>query len=75
MASDPVGQEPFEETDDAPEEVEYGLEAPEADTIEQHTGLTADRDESPAGTGTDRASEADLAEQARVVSVDEDDYR
>ncbi|MEU3144433.1 MULTISPECIES: hypothetical protein [unclassified Streptomyces] len=75
MASDPTEPETFEEADDAREHLEYGVEAPEADTAEQHADLTPDRDEPLTGADIDRANEADLAEQARVVSLDEDDYR
>jgi hypothetical protein len=63
--------EAFEE-DDA---VEVGVEAPEVDTAEQRTDIAPDRDDPLTGVDPDRANEADLAEQARVVSIDEDDYR
>ncbi|MGY0069624.1 hypothetical protein ACWZEH_23100 [Streptomyces sp. QTS137] len=75
MASDPTDPETFEEADAAREDLEYGVEAPEADAAEQHAGLAPDRDEPLTDADTDRANEADLAEQARVVSLDEDDYR
>ncbi|MEF9906245.1 hypothetical protein [Streptomyces sp. P9-A2] len=75
MATDPTDPETFEETDDARESPEYDVEAPEADTAEQLTDLTPDRDDSLAGADIDRANEADLVEQARIVSLDEDDYR
>ncbi|MCX2924391.1 hypothetical protein [Streptomyces sp. NEAU-W12] len=75
MASDPTEPETFEEADEAREDLEYGVEAPEADTAEQHADLTPDRDEPLTGVDVARANEADLAEQARVVSFDEDDYR
>ncbi|MEV7547035.1 hypothetical protein [Streptomyces sp. NPDC089915] len=50
-------------------------EAPEADAAEQLTDIQP-RDDDPL-TGVDRgeAPEADAAEQARVVPLDEDDYR
>ncbi|MGW5864362.1 hypothetical protein ACWFRJ_19590 [Streptomyces sp. NPDC055239] len=54
---------------------EISAEAPEADAAEQHTDLAPSRDDSLEGADTDAANEADLAEQARVVSIDEDDYR
>ncbi|MFF7135226.1 hypothetical protein RKD27_003376 [Streptomyces sp. SAI-126] len=62
----------FEEEDDA---VELDVEAPEGDAAEQHTEVARDRDDPLTGVDPDRANEADLVEQARVVSIDEDDYR
>ncbi|CAM5437702.1 hypothetical protein [Streptomyces canus] len=64
--------EAFEEEDDA---VELDVEAPEVDAAEQHTDIAPDRDDPLTGVEPDRANEADLVEQARVVSLDEDDYR
>ncbi|MFD3825114.1 hypothetical protein [Streptomyces sp. NPDC058625] len=76
MIPDLTDPETFEEADDAREDLEYGVEAPEADRAEQHAGLAPpDRDEPLTDADADRANEADLAEQARVVSLDEDDYR
>ncbi|GAB2816217.1 hypothetical protein GCM10027073_54930 [Streptomyces chlorus] len=75
MAIDPTDPETFEEADDAREGLEHGVEAPEADTAEQLADLSPDRDDPLTGADTDRANEADLAEQARIVSLDEDDYR
>ncbi|NEB05689.1 hypothetical protein [Streptomyces sp. SID13726] len=72
MAYDPTEPESFQEEDDA---AELDVEAPEVDAAEQHTDLTPDRDDPLTGVDADRASEADLIEQARVVSIDEDDYR
>ncbi|OIJ63100.1 hypothetical protein [Streptomyces mangrovisoli] len=71
MAIDPTDPETFED-DDA---TEVGVEAPEGDAAEQQTVLAPDRDDPMTGADPDRANEADLAEQARVVSLDEDDYR
>ena len=71
MAYEPTDPESFEE--DAV--VELDVEAPEGDTVEQHADLSPDRDDPLTGGDSDRASEADLIEQARVVSIDEDDYR
>ncbi|QKW09000.1 hypothetical protein HUT18_24065 [Streptomyces sp. NA04227] len=56
----------YEETD---------VEAPEADAAEQHTELSPRRDEPLDRGGRDDADEGDRAEQARVVELDEDDYR
>ncbi|WP_329267053.1 hypothetical protein OIE43_14335 [Streptomyces pseudovenezuelae] len=77
MTYDPTDPETFTdpeafEGDDA---VEIAVEAPEVDAAEQHTDLTPDRDDPLTGVDPDRANEADLVEQARVVSIDEDDYR
>ena len=69
MALDPTDPETFE--DDA---TEIDVEAPENDAAEQLADVAPDRDEPPTGD-PDRANEADLIEQARVVSIDEDDYR
>ncbi|MFE3164721.1 hypothetical protein [Streptomyces sp. NPDC059224] len=61
-----------EEEQDAPE---IDVEAPESDAAEQHTDVTPSHDDPLTGVDDDRANEADLIEQARVVSLDEDDYR
>jgi len=81
MAVDPTGPETFEEIKD-PEDyeaedsaTEFAVEAPEGDAAEQHQDVTPQRDAPLTGENTDRANEADLAEQARVVKLDEDDYR
>ncbi|NEA63564.1 hypothetical protein [Streptomyces sp. SID12488] len=71
MAVDPTDPEDYEGEDSA----EFDVEAPEADTAEQRTDITPQHDAPLTGENTDRASEADLAEQARVVNLDEDDYR
>lgn len=53
---------------------ELSLEAPEADVVEQHIALR--RDEQGRGlTLPVEADEADAAEQAWEVELDEDDYR
>ncbi|MFG1809352.1 hypothetical protein [Streptomyces sp. NPDC049040] len=54
------------------------IEAPEADSAEQHTELLQHRDDPVTGRPSDRDGEADpadTAEQRRVVALDEDDYR
>jgi hypothetical protein len=53
---------------------EVPVEAPEADAAEQHTDLAPRLDSLQEGD-PDNASEADRAEQARIVETDEDDYR
>ncbi|MFF4358357.1 hypothetical protein [Streptomyces sp. NPDC001604] len=74
MAVDPTDPETFED-EDAQEAQEIDVEAPENDAAEQHTGLAPDRDEPLEDVDPARANEADLVEQRRVVSIDEDDYR
>jgi hypothetical protein len=71
MAFDPTDPETFE-GDDA---TEIDVEAPENDAAEQHADVAPDRDDPLTGVDPDRANEADLVEQARVVTLDEDDYR
>ncbi|MER7190185.1 hypothetical protein [Streptomyces flaveolus] len=72
MTVDPTDPETFEE-DREPQEL--GVEAPDADAAEQYADITPDRDDPLTDVEPDRANEADLVEQARVVSQDEDDYR
>lgn len=75
MAIDPTDPETFEEAENALEDQEYSVEAPEVDAAEQRADLEQDRDDPLTGADADRANEADLAEQARVVSLHEEDYR
>ncbi|MGW2649522.1 hypothetical protein ACWC2T_32545 [Streptomyces sp. NPDC001393] len=74
MAYDPTEPDTIEDLEDetAPE---VDVEAPEVDAAEQHADVTPDRDEPLENVDPARANEADLAEQARVVALDEDDYR
>ncbi|WP_217239498.1 hypothetical protein [Streptomyces sp. AC555_RSS877] len=74
MAVDPTDPETFEH-EDAEQATEIDVEAPENDAAEQLTEVKPDRDDPLTGVDPDRASEADIIEQARVVSIDEDDYR
>ncbi|MEV5430185.1 hypothetical protein [Streptomyces sp. NPDC052701] len=74
MAVDPTDPETFEDGD-VREAQEFGVEAPEVDAAEQQADIKPDRDDPLTGLNPDRASEADLAEQARIVALDEDDYR
>ncbi|GES30448.1 hypothetical protein AB0G60_18745 [Streptomyces angustmyceticus] len=72
MRVDPTDPETFaDESDAAPIDVE----APEADAAEQYTDLAPRRDEPRSDHDADEANEADLAEQARVVELNEDEYR
>ncbi len=74
MSVDPTDPETFA-TDDSEEAPEFDVEAPAADAAEQHADVRPDRDDPLTSVDPDRANEADLVEQARVVSIDEDDYR
>ncbi|MFH8338530.1 hypothetical protein [Streptomyces sp. AM6-12] len=74
MAQDPTEPDTIEELDEdtAPE---LGVEEPEVDAVEQQADVRPERDDPLPAEKQDRANEADLAEQARVVALDEDDYR
>ncbi|MFI6092028.1 hypothetical protein [Streptomyces sp. NPDC051218] len=71
MTVDPSDPDTFEVEENA----DHSTEAPEADAAEQQTDLAPREDDSLLDADTTAANEADLAEQARVVSLDEDDYR
>jgi hypothetical protein len=76
MTYDPTDPETFAEADDAAEpEAELDVEAPEGDAAEQRTDIAPNRDDPLTGVDPARANEADMVEQARVVSIDEEDYR
>ncbi|MEU8587726.1 hypothetical protein AB0C59_12115 [Streptomyces sp. NPDC048664] len=73
MTVDPTDPEAF--ADEGTEPAELDVEAPENDAAEQLTDLSPERDERLHEEEVLRADEADLVEQKRVVTVDEDDYR
>jgi hypothetical protein len=73
MPVDPTDPETFEEDLDQPEE--FDVEAPEADAAEQHADVVEQRDARLEGRTLESANPADAAEQARVVELNEDDYR
>ncbi|MGW7044859.1 hypothetical protein ACWGDT_19530 [Streptomyces avermitilis] len=73
MAIDPTDPETFEAEVDG--DVELDVEAPEGDAAEQLADIAPEEDDPLTDVNPDRANEADLMEQARVVSLDEDDYR
>jgi hypothetical protein len=78
MTVDPTDPDTFESENndiDTADSTEIAVEAPEGDAAEQLADIAPRRDDRPSGEDTDRASEGDLAEQARVVELDEDDYR
>ncbi|MBB0245719.1 hypothetical protein FNQ90_16815 [Streptomyces alkaliphilus] len=75
MPIDPTDPETIEELEGAdakapPEDVE----APLADAFEQRAELFPERDEPLVAAG-DEVNPADLAEQARVVAQEDEDYR
>jgi hypothetical protein len=74
MAIDPSDPGTFED-DEAREGQEIDVEAPENDAAEQLADLGRDRDDPLEDVDPARANEADVIEQRRVVSIDEDDYR
>ncbi|WP_424211931.1 hypothetical protein ACN20G_07430 [Streptomyces sp. BI20] len=71
MTVDPAEPDTFDSAWDG----EADAEAPEADAAEQHTELTPTEDDPPGSRDRDTAAEGDLAEQARVVTLDEEEYR
>ncbi|MFG2023965.1 hypothetical protein [Streptomyces sp. NPDC048825] len=76
MTVDPTDPETLVEADST--STEFDVEAPEADAAEQHAELAPHRDEPLSGSdraNLDNANEADRAEQARIIELDEDDYR
>lgn len=72
MTVDPTDPETFTEVDGSPA---LPPEAPEADAAEQYAELTPQDDGRETPGDRLNANEADLAEQARVVELNEDDYR
>ncbi|MGW2520061.1 hypothetical protein ACWC09_24185 [Streptomyces sp. NPDC001617] len=74
MAIDPTDPETFED-DGTLEAPEFDVEAPENDAAEQYADAAGDRDDPLEDVDPARGNEADLVEQHRVVSIDEDDYR
>ncbi|GGX90451.1 hypothetical protein [Streptomyces hiroshimensis] len=76
MPVDPSDPDTFEDFDEEDADVtEFDAEAPEADAAEQHADLAQHRDDPLALLDPAAANVADVAEQARVVDLDEDDYR
>ncbi|MFJ8788853.1 hypothetical protein [Streptomyces sp. NPDC102462] len=74
MAYDPTEPDSVE-NDEVQGVQEIDVEAPEVDAAEQHADVAPEHDDPLTGVEPDRANEADLIEQARVVTLDEDDYR
>ncbi|WP_407550058.1 hypothetical protein QOM21_13045 [Streptomyces sp. Pv4-95] len=75
MPVDPTDPEAFEGEDDVNDATEIDVEAPENDAVEQHADVEAQWDEALSDADPASANEADLAEQARVVELNEDEYR
>ncbi|MFF7367835.1 hypothetical protein [Streptomyces tricolor] len=77
MAYDPIEPDAIEDIEDLEADAvqERDVEAPEVDAAEQRADIAPDRDDPLTGMDPDRANVADLVEQARVVALDEDDYR
>ncbi|MFJ7087873.1 hypothetical protein ACIQU8_32150 [Streptomyces griseus] len=71
MTVDPSDPDTFENAEPA----DAGPEAPEADTAEQRTDVRPEDDERLENADLATANEADVAEQSRVIPLDEDDYR
>ncbi|MEU9673261.1 MULTISPECIES: hypothetical protein [Streptomyces] len=71
MTVDPSDPDTFE----GAEPDEPGAEAPEADAAEQRADVRPEHDERAEGVDLATANEADVAEQHRVIPLDEDDYR
>ncbi|MFH8348437.1 hypothetical protein [Streptomyces sp. NPDC018045] len=75
MPVDPTDPDTFEDFEEAADASEFDVEAPEADAAEQHADVAPHHDQPLTGIDPSAANEADVAEQARVVDLDEDDYR
>ncbi|MBT2391430.1 MULTISPECIES: hypothetical protein [Streptomyces] len=71
---DPVDPDSFEAEEDL-DDTELDEEVPEADAAEQLADVRAEHDDPLTDIDPLTANEADVVEQARVVSLDEDDYR
>ncbi|HEV7626051.1 MAG TPA: hypothetical protein VGO89_06100 [Streptomyces sp.] len=76
MSVDPIDPETFEDTyEDEPDQEPAGLETPPEDAAEQHADLLHQRDAPITGREDMEVDAADAAEQARVVELEEDEYR
>ncbi|MER7856886.1 MULTISPECIES: hypothetical protein [unclassified Streptomyces] len=71
MTVDPSDPDTFTDSEPATS----GPETPEADAVEQRTDVRPEDDEQPEAADLAAADEADVAEQRRVIPLDEDDYR
>jgi hypothetical protein len=75
MTVDPTDPETFEATENGEPTAALDEETPEADAAEQHRELQPRADDPLTRVDPAVANEADAAEQTRVVTLDEDDYR
>ncbi|MFI1395154.1 hypothetical protein [Streptomyces sp. NPDC020681] len=75
MSVDPTDPETFEEFEEDDEAAALDEEVPEADASEQHMTVRPEHDDPLTGINRDAVNEADAMEQARIVALDEDDYR
>ncbi|GAA1514776.1 hypothetical protein GCM10009730_20160 [Streptomyces albidochromogenes] len=75
MSVDPTDPESFTEEETPEDSDVLADDASEADAAEQRTEWQQSHDDRPTGIDTGEAADGDAAEQARVVTVDEDDYR
>jgi hypothetical protein len=73
MAYDPTEPDAIEDL--AADIPVIDVEAPEGDSVEQRAVVTPERDDPMTGVDPARGNVADLVEQARVVTLDEEDYR
>ncbi|MEU9110818.1 hypothetical protein AB0D04_03190 [Streptomyces sp. NPDC048483] len=72
MPADPTEPDTFEDENDM---TEIDVEAPQHDAAEQHAEVSPHHDDPLTGVDPGSANEADVAEQARVVEINEDEYR
>ncbi len=76
MPVDPTDPDTFEDEEvERPAAELFGVEAPEVDAAEQRADVFRHRDAPLLGSDSPEVDPADAAEQARVVELDEDDYR
>jgi hypothetical protein len=76
--SEPNDGEPGPETGlegDSEVGLEVDLETPDADAVEQHTPVLEEVDPIWPDRIPFDADEADVADQSRIVEIDDDDYR
>jgi hypothetical protein len=73
--TDPDTFDQFDEEEERPAAERFGVEAPVADAAEQRADVLPRRDAPLLGPESPEVNPADAAEQARVVELDEDDYR
>ncbi|MGW7515718.1 hypothetical protein ACWGJ2_08990 [Streptomyces sp. NPDC054796] len=75
MTVDPTDPDTFDDVYEDEPEGPADPEAPEADAAEQQADLLRQHDVPITERGSDEVDPADAAEQARVVELNEDDYR